>query len=320
MQNLNITIIGAGIGGLTAALALQANGHRVRIHEQASSLGEVGAGVMLSPNAMRVFLKLGLGAKIAAQSIRPTFTAVRNSVDGRVLSHVELQNSSDGAPFYYIHRADLHSILVNAVYANDTDAIKLSSPYTGKEEFDCDVLVGADGIKSVVRQLVAGDVPTRFTGNVAWRGLVPIELLRPESRQHESIVWVGPGRHVVRYAVRSGTLMNFVAITEQAEWQEEGWNTPANIQSVLKEFADWHPEVLNILESVPNGSCYKWGLFDRDPLPRLVKGNIVLIGDAAHPMLPFMATFNPSPPNFIGDPILRREIPNLKLSLSPLTY
>jgi salicylate hydroxylase len=289
MRNLTVTIIGAGIAGLTVALALQRMGHRVRVREQAPRLGEVGAGVMLSPNATRVLFKLGVGAAIAVPSVKPTYTMVRDYRDGHQLSRVSLQSASDGAPFYYIHRADLHEILTKAVYENDPAAVILSSPYTEDEQLDCDLLIGADGIKSKVRGLVADEVPTRFTGNVAWRGLVPVELLRPESRTPDSTIWVGPGRHVVRYAVRNGTVMNYVAMIEQSDWQEESWNTRADIRDVLSAFADWHPEVLDILENTPKDSCYKWGLFDRDPLPRLARGRIVLVGDAAHPMLPFMA-------------------------------
>jgi salicylate hydroxylase len=289
MRDLKVTIAGAGIAGLTTALALQRAGHRVRVLEQAPSLGEVGAGVMLSPNATRVLFKLGLGAAIAAPSVKPAYTAVRDYRDGRELSRASLQSSSDGMPFYYIHRADLHEILTKAVYANDPATVILSSPYSEELQLDCDLLVGADGIKSKVRSLVAEEVPTRFTGNVAWRGLVPMELLRPESRAPESIVWVGPGKHVVRYGVRNGTIMNYVALIEQKEWQEESWNTRADIRDILSVFVDWHPEVMDILEKTPKHSCYKWGLFDRDPLPRLAKGRAVLVGDAAHPMLPFMA-------------------------------
>ena len=292
MQNLKTIVIGAGLGGLTAALALQRAGHRVKVHEQAPSLGEIGAGVMLSPNATRILIKLGLGDAIREHGTVPAYTAVRDAHTGQELSNVPIGDSLErrhGAPFYYIHRADLHSVLSRAVLSNDPDAIALSCPFTGEESYDCDLMIGADGIKSRVRSLVSGDIPTQFTGNVAWRGLVPTERLRPEICQPESIIWVGPKRHIVRYGVRGGTVMNYVALAEQAAWQDEGWNVRAELSDVLKEFTGWHPDVLEILENTPPESCFKWGLFDRAPLPTWIKGNIVLLGDAAHPMLPFMA-------------------------------
>lgn len=164
MRNLKITRVGAGIAGLTAALALQRDGHRVCVHEQAPILGEIGAGVMLSPNATRVLFKLALGAAITAPSVKPAYTAVRDYRDGRELSRGSLQRASDGMPFFYIHRADLHEALTKAVYANDPAAVILSSPYADELQLDCDLLVGADGIKSKVRSLVAEEVATRFTG------------------------------------------------------------------------------------------------------------------------------------------------------------
>jgi salicylate hydroxylase len=292
MRNLSVIVIGAGLGGLTAALALQRAGHRVKVHEQAPSLGEIGAGVMLTPNATRILIKLGLGDAIRSHGIVPAYTAVRDAISGRELSNVSIGDSLDrrhGAPYYHIHRADLHTVLSKAVLDADPDAIALGRPFTGAETYDCDLMIGADGIKSRVRSLVAGDVPTQFTGNVAWRGLVPMERLRPEIRQNEAIIWVGPKRHIVRYGVRGGAVMNYVALAEQEAWQDEGWNVRADVADVLKEFTGWHPDVVDILRNTPADACFKWGLFDRAPLPTWIKGNVVLLGDAAHPMLPFMA-------------------------------
>jgi salicylate hydroxylase len=292
VARLDIVIVGAGIGGLTAALALQRRGHRVRLREQAAELGEVGAGVMMSPNATRVLIALGLGAGLAADGLTPRYTAVRDSRDGRELSRTEVGDAvakRHGAPFYYIHRADLHRLLATAVLAGDPGCIALNAPVRDDAMPEADLVIGADGLKSRVRAHVAGNVPTLFTGNVAWRGLVPMERLRPEIRQPESIVWVGPGRHVVRYGVRGGTLMNYVALTERSAWQDEGWTVRSDVADVLKEFEGWHPDVVDIIRATPPDQCFKWGLFDRDPLPRWVKGRTVLLGDAAHPMLPFMA-------------------------------
>ena len=306
MQNCDIIIIGAGIGGLTAALALHHAGHRVRIFEQAPELGEVGAGVMLTPNAMRVFRRLGLEKAIAEVSVAPAFTAVWDHRDGHVLSTSVIGADSaarHGAPYYYIHRADLHRILAGAVRGNDSACLALGRTFTAWEmragravaqfadgaQAIADLLLGCDGIKSRLRTEIAAEVPTRFTGNVAWRGLVPTDRLRPSMCQPESIIWVGPGRHLVRYAVRGGAVINYVALAEQAAWQDEGWMVRAEVADVLKEFAGWHPDAVDLIAATPPETCFKWGLFDRAPLPVWSKDSATLLGDAAHPMLPFMA-------------------------------
>ncbi len=299
-------IIGAGIGGLTAALALQRAGVRVSVYEQAPALLEAGAGVMLSPNATRALSALGVLDAIAEASYNPKFTSVRDGRSGELLSEARLGRDgrhADGSPFYHIHRADLHAALVAAVRREDAQCLRLGHTLTGLRESEdaviasfspatevvCRAVIGADGIKSRVRDFIEPGAGARFTGNVAWRGLVPTAGLRREICTPEGIVWVGPGRHIVRYVVKGGTCMNYVAIAERDAWQDEGWMVRSAVSEVLREFSDWHPDIVEVLAATPPDSCFKWGLFDREPLSCWSRGRVTLLGDAAHPMLPFMA-------------------------------
>ena len=304
--SVDVTLIGAGIGGLSTALGLQRRGYRVAIYEQAAVLGEVGAGVMMSPNATRILRDWGLVDAAARIGYRPRYTAVRDGVSGEQLSSTPLGQDgfhADGSPFLHVHRADLYALLLEAVLGEDPSCLKLGCTVTDVTQDDdgatatfahgervrCAVLVGADGNKSRVRQYVAAGAASTFTGNLAWRGLVPASALRPELRVPESIVFVGHRRHVVRYLLRGGTLMNYVAIAERAAWEDEGWSVRSTLREVLSEFEGWHADVVDVLAATPPNACFKWGLFDHDPLPRWVDGRIALLGDAAHPMLPFMA-------------------------------
>lgn len=305
MSKLDLIVAGAGIGGLTAAVALQRDGHKVRVFEQAPVLGEIGAGVMGTPNATRVLYGLGMKAELDAIGVLPQFSTVRESVHGEVQSRMPLGEEAtkrNGAPFYYLHRADLHTMLANKVLAHDPDSIVLNHALIAVEQdggkataifadgtrVSGDAVIGADGIKSKARHAVAPEVETVFTGNVAWRGLVPAEKLSPDRRHVESEIWAGPGRHLVCYGLRGGALKNYVAIAEQEAWEDEGWTARAEVGDVLKEFADWHPDIRDMLAATPPDNLFKWGLFDREPADRMSLGRIALLGDAAHPMLPFL--------------------------------
>ena len=300
-STVTVGVIGAGLGGLSAALSLSRAGFDVRVYEQASTLREVGAGVQISPNASRVLHGLGLAEDLARAGVRPLAWHQRRWDDGRTLLRTPLADRIEAAfgyPHYQIHRADLLDALVRAVPA---DRIHLGHRLTGlsdvgdrvRVDFDngaraeADVLVGADGIHSTVRGRLFGDDRARFTGCVAYRGLVPADRLRGLDVEVTAQVWMGPGRHFVHYFVRDRRLLNFVAVVEQDTWTRESWTDRGDVADALRAFDGWHPQVRAILSAVDE--TYVWALFDRPPLDRWSAGRITLLGDAGHPMLPFMA-------------------------------
>ncbi|MDX2144062.1 MAG: FAD-dependent monooxygenase [Rhodospirillaceae bacterium] len=306
MRDANIILIGAGIGGLTAALALQRQGFKVAVYEQAPQLGEVGAGLTLSPNATHALCAIGLTDSLAQKASRPARQAVLHYRTGQILVEQErgdLPRRQYGADYYQIHRADLHTMLAEAIAANDPSAIRLNHSFVGLTQtgsrvdvtfanganVSADVVIGCDGIKSEVRAALWGKVPPRFTGNIAWRGLVPVERL-PKGFKIEpaSAAAVGTKHSMARYLIRNGTLLNYVAFAEKGGWEVESWSVRSEVSELLAEFHDWHESFRTFLAATPPELCFKWALHDRDPLPQWTKGRVTLLGDAAHPMLPFL--------------------------------
>ncbi|PWR18057.1 FAD-dependent monooxygenase [Zavarzinia compransoris] len=298
-----IVIAGAGLGGLCAALCLARQGFEVEVVERAPELAEVGAGIQISANAARVIAHLGLLDELRRRGFEPETAEIRDGRSGFTYFRNRLRDAHAeryGFPYVQIHRADLHDLLLTACTAAGI-AVTIDSPvltYRAFErtaaavlisgrEVEGDVLIGADGIHSAVRMRMLGAERPRFTGQVAWRGTIPAERLDRAKVAPVAGVWAGPGRHFVHYYLRGGALVNFVAIEERPRWDRESWTEPGAVAELRQAFAGWHETVQEILGAVEN--TFLWGLFGRDRLKRWTDGRVALLGDACHPMLPFMA-------------------------------
>jgi salicylate hydroxylase len=297
---MRIAVVGGGIGGLTAALSLRRAGFEVDVYEQAAELTQIGGGINMGPNAVRILRRLGLAAGLDREGIRPLFTHQRRWQDGRTLQRAPLNPLCEelyGAPHMTLHRADLLDVIASGFPA---ERIHLGHRLIGLEDkgrgaevwfengarITADVLVGADGIHSAVRSALFGEEAPVFAGCVAYRGLVPAERIADLGLEIGSQSWVGPGAHFVHYFVSRGQLLNFVGWTEHDEWNREDWTDRATVARALAAFEGWHPQVRRIIATAD--TCFIWALFDRDPLPRWSVGRTTLLGDACHPMYPFM--------------------------------
>jgi len=304
LSGKKVLIAGAGIGGLIAALSLLRRGFDVEIYEQASHLGEIGAGFQISANGARVLFALGLEARIRAVYMEPEGKQIRLWNTGETWKLFDLGTVSVeryGFPYFMIHRADLHTILVDAIREAKPDAIHLSARCVGCRQDDRsatlefadgataegDVLVGADGVHSVIRQALFGSSDPTFTGCVAWRGMVPAKDLPEHIMRPVGTNWVGPGGHIVHYPLRRCELFNFVAVVERDDWQVESWTERGTNAECAADFEGWNEDIQTIISKLD--TPYKWALLGREPMDRWSVGRITLIGDACHPTLPFLA-------------------------------
>jgi salicylate hydroxylase len=300
---MRILISGGGIGGITAALALLKRGFDVEVYEQAGELKEVGAGLQLSANGNRVLYELGLGEALQQLACEAKAKEIRLWNTGDTWKLFDLGAVSVeryGFPYFTVYRPDLLTALEAAVRALKPDAIHLKSRSTGFEQ-DAggvtlllehgrargDVLIGADGVHSNIRQGLFGADKPEFTGLMAWRGVIPMAKLPAHLHHLVGTNWVGPGGHIVHYPLRAGQLMNFVGVRERGDWQVESWSVRGTTEECLDDFAGWHDDIQTMIRAfeIP----YKWALMRRLPLPQWSVGRVSLLGDACHSTLPFLA-------------------------------
>jgi len=298
---LKVLIVGAGIGGLTAALAALRRGLDVEVYEQAPALKEVGAGLQLSANGTRVLYELGVGERLKALSCEVEGKEIRLWNTGEAWKAFDLGKVSlerYGYPYFTVYRPDLLEVLVSAIgrerihlgskcvgFTQDEHVVALELDGGGTVSGDC--LIGADGVHSRVRQILFGRDQPQFTGIVVWRGIVPMEDLPGHMRRMVGSNWVGPGAHVVHYPLRAGKVMNFVGALERSDWQVESWSARGTTEELAADFKGWHDDIQALIRNIP--VPYKWALMTRPPMSRWTVGRVTLLGDACHSMVPFLA-------------------------------
>ncbi|MEM6373665.1 MAG: FAD-dependent monooxygenase [Pseudomonadota bacterium] len=297
-------IVGGGVGGLSSAIALALRGWDVRVFEQAPGLREIGAGLQISPNGWRVLEALGVAAQVSARAFEPEAIEMRVGRGGAQVFRLPLRGYAQsrwGAPYMHVHRADLVEALVARLNALQEDAVHTGhqvaryaqSPHAAElvmqdgSRHEGDIVIGADGLHSVIRTQMLGPDRPRYTGNIAWRAVVPIDRLGGHAPPKTACVWVGHKRHAVTTRLRAGRLANFVGMVETEEPAPESWRAEGERADAQTAFDGWAPQIAEVIEKAD--VLHRWALFDRAPLPRWHDGRVGLVGDAAHPMLPSMA-------------------------------
>ena len=306
MHEDRFLIVGGGIAGLTLALALEKKGLASLVMERNKGSLSAGAGIQLSPNASRILNSLGLGTLLLKHVSRPESTWFRNWRSGKIIHKSDLGDKAEtkyGAPYWQVHRADLAYVLLEATrqkplieFLPNCEVLKIHNGESGTfvetslGEKKGVGIIGADGIKSTVRnEICRNKEEARFTGNVAWRCLVPADRVSEVLREPATSVWWGPGKHFVHYPVRQGALINCVCVAEKDAWTEESWTKSGDKKALNSAFASWHPIIEELIQEAHEEELYEWGLFDRPAMSTWFKGRTTLIGDACHPMLPFLA-------------------------------
>jgi salicylate hydroxylase len=296
-----VVIIGGGIGGLAAALALERRGAETVVCEQQTTLSEIGAGLNLTPNAVKACRALGIEDKVETIASKSDFLNIRNWRSGRYISRTRRGDFGKkfGAPNLTVHRADLLEVLAGTLktttirfgarcVAVDGDERTAVARFADGSAIEADVVVGADGIHSVVRTSLFGADTPRFTGCICWRGMAPAEAVPRDINTTDGAMWMGPHGHVVHYPVRRGELLNIVAHFDSSAWTEESWTRECDVAELMTTYAGWHSALTRLYPY--SERWYKWALYDRDPLERWSRGRATLLGDSAHAMLPYLGT------------------------------
>jgi salicylate hydroxylase len=300
VAGVKVAVVGGGIGGLVLALALRERGVTFEVYEQAGELREVGAAVALSANATRELRRLGLGEQVEAVSVVPSALVIRRWDTGEVIADHPMgrdgtYEATFGAPYYGVHRVALLAALADRL---GDDGLHLGHRCVGLDErgsgaelrfadgksATADVVVGADGVHSVIRPHVAGPVRGEYSGTVGYRGLVPVEAIPSLPDPTPLQFWAGPRRHLLHYAIDGGKTVNFLAVVRVSDWTNETWMEHCAVSDVVDSFAGWHPAVTEMVGATEVGQ--RWALHDLEPLGRWHTDRAVLIGDAAHAMVP----------------------------------
>jgi len=306
MADKKILIVGAGLGGLAAASCLLKAGYDVEVYEQAPALAEIGAGIQMSANPMHVLRYLGIEDEALSMGVKPGGYVFRLHDTGEVIQQFSLSDEHEkqhGAPYVQLHRADLHEMLAKTARQLKPDVIQLNRRVTGFTETDDgvtlhfadgasahgDVLVGADGVKSVIAHQIVGEIPATYTGDAAWRVVVPVERLPKPFLDQVMSVFMGPGGHVVCYYLRGGSLLNFVGIVETDEISEESWTMKFPWEQLKADYVGWHPAIQTIIDAADRDQCYRWSLHNRPPVRNWSTKRATLLGDSAHATLPYLA-------------------------------
>ncbi|MGR3379411.1 FAD-dependent monooxygenase [Salipiger abyssi] len=297
---MKIAIVGGGIGGAALGQSLLRKGFDVTIYEQAEAFGEVGAGVQMTPNAVKAIKGMGLYERFLDKAFYPEAVVGRNWQTARENFRIplgeEFRNHYE-APFIHVHRADLLDLFTDQIppercrFGYHCSGVEPRGKgavvhFTNGESAEADLVIGADGVRSVVRGSLFAETEVRWTGHMCYRALVPtggvVDFVNPDST-----FWMGPNGHVVTYYVKGGDMVNIVAVREAEEWVAESWSTRSTKEALLADFEGWHSSLQTLFSRVDE--VYSWGLFDRDPMQSWVKGRVALLGDACHPMLPFLS-------------------------------
>ena len=292
----SVVIVGGGIGGLFAANALVAQGLKVSVYEQAPALGEVGAGVYITPNSVRQLQRVGLGPQVEKWGAKVGAKSQYFHADGTVISDVQVTDTSGWNATYGMHRADLVDMLAKALppgivhtghrcagFERHGDVARVT--FENGAVAEGDIVVGADGIHSALRPYVHPGARPVFSGTITYRGVVPAELV-PEWPAESWLMWLGKGKHFLVYPLRAGKLINFVGFVPADREMKESWSAAGEPEALRREFVDWDPRIGDLLRQVQ--TTFRTALFDRDPLPSWTKGRLTLLGDAAHAMLPHL--------------------------------